>query len=938
MKYLLLLLIIILLATQFADAQTKNATVKGTVFDTATNKGLAYATVSVVNAKDSTLVSFTRADSSGKFSLAQLTKGSYILSASYIGFGTAWKPFEAREGETINAGNIILTDVKKLADVTVNTKRPPVTINNDTLEFNTENFRTAPNAVVEDLLKKLPGVVIDADGTVRVNGQVVRRVLVDGKEFFTGDPKIATQNLDASAVDKVQVFDRKSDRSQFTGIDDGNSEKAINLKLKKDRKNATFGKVTAGAGTEGRYDAQTNINRFNGEQQLSAIGMANNTNRQGFSISDVMNFTGEMSRNMRNGGGITIRVNDGSNDNGLPTTGLGQNQQGVAETYAGGINYNDNYNKKTDLNTNALFSDINLNTQRNTSRQNFLQDGTKNTYNAVSNAVRRSQQQRLNFIVDQKIDSFTSFKLTPQLTFQQNNNRSSNNYTSLNNSNVKLNDGFTNTTSNSNAFNFTNTALFRHRFARKGRTISATITNAYNDSKQDGTQYTKNSFYTNGTLDRDSILNQQNNREALSRSFGSLLTYTEPLGKKSLLELSAFYNTSSGESNRKTMDFNGTSGKFDALNTTLTNDFSNNYSYSGGTVNVRTNLAKFNYGFGTSLQASTLKSINNSKGTEVQQSFTDLLPSANLQYRPNQSSSINFNYNTTTQQPTTTQLQPIADISDPLNIVYGNPGLKRSYQQSVTLNFFSTNIYTQRNLFAFVSANFTNNAIVNSDSIFANGARSTRPVNANGNYFLFGNINYGFTLKKLKSRVDMGISTNITRNIGFVNGVMNTINNSSIGPSLNYNFGIDNLIDARATGRINFSSAKNSLQPQLNNNYVQQVYGFEMTNYLPLGIIFNNNLNYTINSGRADGYNTNIPLWNASVAKSFLKNKRAEIKLSAFDLLNQNLGINRNANQNYIEDVRYNVLQRYFLLSFTFSLNKAGNTGGGPRVVMRSFN
>jgi len=208
----------------------------------------------------------------------------------------------------------------------------------------------------------------------------------------------------------------------------------------------------------------------------------------------------------------------------------------------------------------------------------------------------------------------------------------------------------------------------------------------------------------------------------------------------------------------------------------------------------------------------------------------------------------------------------------------------------------------------------------------------------NGNYFLFANVNYGFGIKKLKSRVELGLSSNISRNIGFVNGVKNTIDYSTIGPTVNYNFSIDNKLDIRASGRLNISSSKNSLQPQLSNNFLQQVYGYEMTNYLPAGFIVTNNFSYTINSGRADGFNNKVPLWNASVAKSFLKNKRAELKLSAFDLLNKNLGINRNANQNYIEDVSYNVLQQYFLLSFTFSLNKAGKSSGGPNVMIRTFN
>jgi len=321
----------------------------------------------------------------------------------------------------------------------------------------------------------------------------------------------------------------------------------------------------------------------------------------------------------------------------------------------------------------------------------------------------------------------------------------------------------------------------------------------------------------------------------------------------------------------------------------------------------------------------------------IKQTFSDLLPNANFQYKMNQTRTLTLNYSTSTTQPSTSQLQPVSDVSDPLNTYTGNPNLKRSYGQSLNLNYFSTNIYTQQNLFAFIAFNTTSNAIVNSDLVQANGSRISMPVNANGNYVLFANVNAGFPIKKLKSRVDLGVGSNMLHNISFVNNVRNEIDNISLSPNLNYSFTWDGVMDIQATGRWNFSKAKYSLQPLLNSNYLQQVYGLDMTNYLPGGLVLNNQVNYTANSGRADGFNTKVTFWNASLAKSFLKNKRGEVKFTAFDLLNQNVGVSRNANQNYIEDARFNVLQQYFLLSFTFSLNKAGNSAAGPRMMIRSI-
>jgi hypothetical protein len=460
---------------------------------------------------------------------------------------------------------------------------------------------------------------------------------------------------------------------------------------------------------------------------------------------------------------------------------------------------------------------------------------------------------------------------------------------------------------------------------------------AYNDSKQNGDQYTRNTYYSTLFPPKDSILNQKNNREAVARSFGGNIVYTEPIGKRSLVEFSGFYNTSTGTSKRITYDYSAASGKYDQLSVLQSNDFKNEYNYSGGSLNFRTNQKMVNLTVGTSLQEADLISTNNTNGNVIKQSFTDFLPNASIQYKMNSTRNLNLNYTTSTQQPNTNQLQPVADVSDPLNVYTGNPNLKRSYMQTLSLNFFSANMYTQRNIFAFISATKTDNAIVNADLIQPNGQRISSPVNTDGNYMIFANVNAGFPLKKIKSRVDMGIGSNYTHNTSFVNGARNEIDNQSLSPNLNYSYTLENKVDITITARVNFSKAKYSLQPQLNSNYLQQVYGCGMTNYLPWGLVLNNDFNYTINTGRADGYNTQIPFWNASLAKGFMKNKRAEFKLSVYDLLNQNVGVSRNANQNYIEDSRYNVLQRYFLLSFTYSLNKGGNAGGGgAKVVIRT--
>ncbi len=830
-----------------------------------------------------------------------MEKGRYLVSTSYVGYVPVWKSIEVTGTNNVeDIGNVFMQDVASAGEVAVNAKRPPVTINNDTLEFNTENFKTLPNAVVEDMLKKMPGVTVDNDGTVKVNGQTVKRVLVNGKEFFTGDVKMATKNLPADAVNKVQVFDKPSDQSAFTGVDDGNKEKTINLQLKKDKANALFGRVTAGTGTNERYDAQANINKFKGNEQLSFLGMSNNTNRQGFSLMDVLNFTGELSRGMRNGGGIVIRTDNSDNDNnnGLPITGLGQNQQGVATTTAGGLNYNNTWFKnKTDWNSNYMGSNIHLVTDKESNTQNILPG---NSFNRVesSNSTNDNTQHRLNFILDQKIDSSLSLKITPSLTWQKSSKKSHSLYSSETADNIKLNDGFSNTSSAADA---------------------------------------DNKFYNPAGNITDSALNQTNQRDAITRNFGGNLTYTEPVGKKSLLEFSTFFNSNIGNSKKQTFDYNNFSGKHDQLNAALSNDFRSNYTYSGGAINFRTNQKKMNITAGASLQSAELTSINNTNQQQIRQSFTDVLPNAILQYNISRMKNFRFEYNTSTTQPSLTQLQPVADISDPLNIIVGNPDLKRQYNHNMQLNLFAADPIERRNLFAFINFTSSSNAIVESDTIKLNGSRISTYTNANGTYNIFGNLEYGFPLKKLKSRIEVGSSVNYGKNADFVNGERNNISNISMGPNVSYNFSIDNKIDLQLSGRLSVNNSKYSLQKEANNNYLQQNYGIDLTNYFHGGIILNNQFNYILNTGRANGFNTKVPLWNASLSKGFMKNKRGEFKLSAYDLLNKNKGIRRSSNQGYIVDEKYNVLQRYFLLSFTYSLNKSG-LNSGPKAVIRTFN
>lgn len=927
------LLVISCFLASLSFSQKGPTTVIGVVYDSSIKKNVGFTTVSLVQAKDSNLVSFAVADEEGFFKLRGINKaGNYLLSASYIGYMPVWIPVTVELHKEHNIGKLILSNVKALDEVVLRSRRPPVEMKNDTLEFNTENFKTQPNAVVEDLLKRLPGVTVDTDGTVRVNGQKINKVYVNGREFFGNDPKMATKNLDADAIDKVQLFDKKSDLAEFTGFDDGKSQKAINLKLKKDRMKSLFGRVMAGAGNKERWETQSNINRFNDKRQISFIGMGNNVNKQGFSVNDILNFTGELSRGMRNGGvNINLRQNG---DFGLPVTGLGQNQQGVATTIAGGVNYNDIYKNKTDVSSNVLISDTRLFTEKILNRQNVLPNNAF-TYLGNTTTQNNAQQQRFNISVDTKLDSFHSLKISPQVTLQQGQLTSTNIFNSSNTSNVKLNEGSINKANATNGSNFDNTVLFRKKFRKKGRTFAASLETNYNNSKLNGFLQTTNTLF-NPILQSTNV-NQNNIKQSETYGANLTTTYTEALDKRTLLQLGAYYNYSGGEVKLDVFDFNAASNLHNLFNTDLSNSFANRYNYGGGSILLKQNRKKFTLSAGTSFQNALLISENKTLKNTVEQNFADWLPQASIQYKINTNTSLNLNYNTSIQQPSAQLLQPVPNISDPLNVFIGNPNLKRTYNNSINLSFNSLNIGKGFNLFAFGAYTIMNNAIIYEDVLQANGSRVTSPTNANGITNLFGDFSLGLTVKKIKSRFDIGMGYSNNKSAGIINGGFNEIVNVTYSPKFTWNLSIDKVIDVNATARVNFNQASYSLQPTLNNKFVQQTYGIETTNYLFWMMNIRNTFNYIVNTGRADGFNTNIPIWNLSIAKSFLKNNRAELKFSINDVLNKNIGINRSVNATFIDDTQYNVLRQFFMLNFTYSLNKGGNKPSAGNVVIRTF-
>lgn len=939
MKHFFLFLLFI--TVSLTITAQRNGVVKGQLMDTIAHQPVAGATITLMKRQDSSLVSFSMTDNQGRFELRNLPTGDFRLLITHINYHNSVRYFSITESKKeIDLASITVYDkAKVLEEVVVTAEAPPVTMIADTIQYNAGSFKTAPNASVEDLLKKLPGVKVEKDGTVKAQGEKVGKVLVDGKEFFGNDPKIATRNLPADAVDKVQVYDKQSEQAQLTGFDDGNSEKTINLKLKKDKKKGIFGKVMAGAGTNDRYESRFNLNSFKGARQLSVIGMGNNNNAEGFSFFDMLNFSGELNRLKQGGNGGNVNISISSDEAG-GMGGIGGNSSGINTNRAGGINYNNIIGKKTDFQSNYFYSWLNPERETHTSRNYFLPDSSY-FYNQNQFSDNITSSHRLNLNADIIIDSFNSIRISPSFGYQEAKNSSYSDYENLSDIGQRSIEGFSRNLSNSKGFNFRNDFLYRKKFRRRGRTFSLSLQNTFNNSDGEGTLTSVNKYYnhlSNALLRTDSI-DQRFINEGNLEGYTARVAYTEPVFKKSLMEFSISKSNTVSKASKETFDFDRNSGKYDKPNALLTNDFNNKYDYTQIGWRFRTQKKKYNYAFGANWQEANLKGtiIAGTKDSVIQKSFHNILPTARFQYNFTRYRNLVLNYSTNTNAPSASQLQPVPDNSNPLNIRIGNPDLKQEFTQAMRVQFSSINPFRNKNLFLFLNLLRTDNKIVNADQ-FVGQIKTTRPVNVDGIYNLNGDISIGFPFRAINGTINLSSNAGYFINKQFVNTVMNTSNTFSAGPDIRLDMGIGEKVSLSFSAGVNYNKTNYSLPSARDAKYLSQRYESNLDWQLPKGFFFSTDFTYTINNQLADGFNAKVPFWNASFSKQFLKFNRGEIKIKAYDLLDKNLGISRTSNQNYIEDVRQRNLRRFFLLSFTYSLNKRGGgvgAGSDVKVIAR---
>ena len=940
---LLLLIVTLFVAQHYSQAQRKiSGSVKGSLTDVAYNESMANATISVLRTGDSSIISHNLADDKSAFLIKNLEAGTYRLIISFQGYQTLRKEFSISAATPVADMGIIKMEKSNEMLEEVIIGRPPIIIKGDTVQFSAEAFRTKPNAVAEDLLKKLPGVEVDMDGNVTAQGEAIQKIYVDGKEFFGSDPKTATKNITADMIESVQVYDDMSDQAKFTRIDDGSRSKTINIKLKKNMRQGYFGRSTVGHGNDDLYFGKIMLNRFNNDRRISVIGSANNLNKQSSSFRDIVSGMGGFSKGGR------------SNNSGA---GMGD---GITTSNSFGINYTDVLGEKLQVQGSYMYGETKKRTIESSLRKTLFPEDTLThsmdsvTYaNEESSSYDINRNHNLNLRLEYKMDSMNSILYLPSLTFQNSDNyENDTNYTRISLLNLEYL-GLSGVRKNINqrkGVNLNNELLYRRRFFKPGRTLTLGFRNSINNSEGSGNNFSPLTFYNpNGTIDstrEQDFLSSQNTR---SSNYVVSSSYTEPIGKNKILEINYAYTNNMSTSDRTAFSYDNNTKLYDSVNPQQTNYFKNKFIGQRLGTNFKYSNNGYSFQAGGAMQAGNLdnnsvRGIYTAMGKDTviktRQSYINFFPTANFHYDFSRRKNIRLSYQGRTNQPNVRQLQDVRDETNTLRTSIGNPDLKQEFNNRLNISYKSFNEITFRYINVNVNYNQVSNKIVNSidfDTARGKGVQLIKPVNLNGTYDASYDISVGLPLRKgtKGSSINMGNRMRLGKDVSRLYNRNNFTNTFSFSQSVGLNMDIKEKLNMEFRGRFSYNSVKYSVQQNkninLNTNYFNQNYSTDINYYVSKDLIFSTDFNYSINSGRAKGYNVSVPLWNGGIAYQIFPKKNGEIRLSVNDILNQNSNIDRRIGENYISDSRTIILQRYFLLTFTYNLNRFGKKGNNRR-------
>lgn len=902
--------------------------ITGQIADSSSKGFLARANVVAINLADSS-VKGASTTTRGIFRLETLAPGRYTLKVTYIGYKTFRKSFDIKG--SIDFGTIYLSPSSIETDeVEIVGKIPLAVQNADTITYNSDAFKINKDANAEDLVTKMPGVVVQ-EGKVQVQGEDVKRVLVDGRQFFGDDPNAVLKNMPAEIIEKIQVFDQQSEQAQFTGFDDGNTSKTINIITRMRFRDGTFGKLSAGYGNEEKYFSGGNINYFNDDTRITLLGQLNNINVQNFSSEDllgVMAGSGGRGGFRRPGGGRGGQGMQGGGGNNFrreSSNFLVDTKDGLTTTKSFGLNYSDKFGDAVELTGSYFFNLTNNNSQSSVNRDYFFNSSAEQKYSEENLASSGNFNHRFNMRLDYRIDSMNSILFRPKVTYQSNEGSSGlQGYTS---DDALINSVDNIFNSNLNAVNASAELLYRHRFEDIGRTLSLNLNSSYKKNSGDNKLFSENIYYdnlvTSDTIDQTAKLNTDGKGGNLN------LSYTEPFGENGMLIFNSAYSINLEESDKKTFDYPNFTINLD---TSLSNIYNKKYSTQSYGAGYRYRLEDLSLMLNISYG---IASLGNEQifpfASNVSKLFYSILPSFMLRYEISRDTDLRLFYRTNNNEPSVEQLQYVLDNSNPLQLSIGNPSLRQDYRHSINLRYSRVNPGSMSALFFLISGTFTNNYIANSTivaasdttvlgNIFLNrGTQLKIPVNMNGYYNLRSFISYGLPVEFIKSNVNLNLNVNYSRTPTIVNESKSFSNSTSYGLGIVVSSNISENVDFTISSQSSYTNINSSVRISNDDSYLNQNSAVKFYVRLPFTFVVQTDFRHRYEGGLPDTYDPNSYMWNFSLGKK-LFDEKAELRFTAVDILNKTTSIKRTTTDTYSEDVSSNVLGRYYMFSFIYNL------------------
>jgi len=932
MKHLLLyfkLLLLLCLVPSLLRAQ--NGIVKGSLADTSNYKTMAYSSVALIN-KDSVIFRRQFTNQQGAFQFGKLPADTYRILIARPTYADYEEIIPLQENEVKDLGTISLISKENLLKEIIIKDRQAIKIKGDTVEFLVDSFLTNKSANVEDLLKKLPGIQVDKDGKITAQGQEVKRVLVDGEEFFGNDPTVATRNIQAQNVETVQVFDKKSEQTAFTGIDDGTKEKTINLTLKEDAKKGYFGKlrgmygsknnstipnINQSYGTENRYEGEAMFNKFKGKQKISVFSTLSNTTNTDMSWEDREKYLGNNIEYDEASGYMYSYFERSEGDfdgNGLPQT-----------RYIGG-HYNDKLNN--DKQSYQLTA-----THRNTMVRGLERDYTKwilpdTTYfNQIltDNKTNRTNNS-LNGKSEFKLDSFSTLVVRANLMQSYYDNISEVISENFNEDSLLVNKNRRTNSSNGETLRFDYSLVLNKKFRTAGRTVSLKFDQRINDNKRTGNLFSNTTFFNgDSSINSEQNLDQQTPASEKGNGIGATLSYTEPLSKKYFLVSSYDYHRTLNKSIINTFN-KDLMGAYTKRVDSLSNELNYSIGIQKFELLLRYVTKKTNASIGAKVSHTLLNQDNVLNDTLITQKFLNFFPSARVNYKISSTSSFSFNYSGSTRQPTLQQINPIQNLSNPLVVFVGNPELIQSFRNDVSLSYNNYKPISGRSIWLSLSLSNSFNDFTNYDVVDELGRRVFKSVNVNGNQSMNFNLYYYLEIKSIDLSIGNNLRGGAYKNVNFINALSNVNNNINLNYSINFSNDKEDVYEIYFSPGISYNRSTTSLRPDQITNFYTYNTSTGISIYLPKKFEWfaEHTWNKRAQSGLFTG-NTNHII-NLSLNRKLLNADQLEVSVGVNDLLNQNIGFERTANSNYINEQNFLVLKRYYWVALTWHINS--NRGG----------